>query len=89
MHRRVIWNFGLLLPLALTLLYGQAQAPKIGMKEFRKLWAENRAVVLDVRSPESYREGHIPGAISIPLKDLPGRAAELRKAGRPIIAYCA
>jgi rhodanese-related sulfurtransferase/DNA-binding transcriptional ArsR family regulator len=43
--------------------------------------------VIDVRPREEYVAGHIPGAISVPLADLPKRLRDLRK--RPdIVAYC-
>jgi rhodanese-related sulfurtransferase len=43
--------------------------------------------VIDVRPREEYVAGHIPGAISVPLADLPKRLRDLRKR-RDIIAYC-
>jgi rhodanese-related sulfurtransferase len=43
--------------------------------------------VIDVRPREEYVAGHIPGAISIPLADLPKRLRDLRKR-RDIVAYC-
>ncbi len=43
--------------------------------------------VIDVRPREEYVAGHIPGAISVPLADLPKRLRDLRK-GRDIVAYC-
>jgi len=43
--------------------------------------------VLDVRSQEGYREGHIPGAYHIPLDELPLRLKEVPKA-KTIVAYC-
>lgn len=43
--------------------------------------------VLDVRPPEEYRAGHIPGAISVPLSELHSRLAEL-PSDREIVAYC-
>ena len=48
---------------------------------------EGAVTVLDVRPPEEYQAGHIPGAISIPLIEL-----ELRLSGLPrdkeVVAYC-
>jgi sulfur-carrier protein adenylyltransferase/sulfurtransferase len=44
--------------------------------------------LLDVRQPKEYDQGHLPGAILIPLKELPGRLGELEKE-KPVIAYCA
>jgi rhodanese-related sulfurtransferase len=43
--------------------------------------------VLDVRPAEEYREGHIAGAISIPLPELKDRLAELPR-NQDIVAYC-
>jgi rhodanese-related sulfurtransferase/DNA-binding transcriptional ArsR family regulator len=43
--------------------------------------------VLDVRPPEEYRAGHIPGAVSIPLGELKARFRELPK-DREVFAYC-
>lgn len=43
--------------------------------------------VLDVRPPEEYRAGHLPGALSIPLPELRRRLAELPR-DREIVAYC-
>jgi rhodanese-related sulfurtransferase len=36
-------------------------------------------VVLDVRQPEEYESGHIPGAVLIPLGELESRIKELHK----------
>lgn len=43
--------------------------------------------VLDMRPPEEYRAGHIPGAISVPLSELKHRLTELPR-DREIVAYC-
>jgi rhodanese-related sulfurtransferase len=43
--------------------------------------------VLDVRPAEEYQAGHIPGAISIPLKELKARLSELPR-DQEIVAYC-
>ncbi len=37
----------------------------IGLEELKQLQNEG-AIIIDVRSPQEYREGHIDGAISIP-----------------------
>ena len=33
-------------------------------------------VIVDIRGPQQYRDGHLPGAINIPLGELEGRASE-------------
>jgi rhodanese-related sulfurtransferase/DNA-binding transcriptional ArsR family regulator len=44
-------------------------------------------IVIDVRPAEEYAAGHIPGAVSIPLAELPGRLDALPP-GIQIVAYC-
>ena len=44
-------------------------------------------IVLDVRPLEEYRAGHIPGAISVPLKELEAQLSMLPR-DREIVAYC-
>jgi len=44
-------------------------------------------ILLDVRQPEEYEAGHIPGATLIPLGDLEARQRELGR-NKKIIAYC-
>jgi len=46
------------------------------------------AVLIDVRSPEAYATGHIPGAVNIAAHEIGVRAAEIRKMGRMPILYC-
>ena len=43
--------------------------------------------MLDVRPAEEFAAGHIPGAISIPIDELPARIAEL-PAEAEVVAYC-
>lgn len=45
------------------------------------------AVVVDVREPDEWAEGRIPGAFHIPLGELPGRLAEL-PANRDLLLVC-
>jgi rhodanese-related sulfurtransferase/DNA-binding transcriptional ArsR family regulator len=43
--------------------------------------------VLDVRPPEEYAAGHLPGAINIPIQELEKRLRELPKR-QEVVAYC-
>jgi hydroxyacylglutathione hydrolase len=49
---------------------------------------DDTPIVVDVRAPYEWSEGHIPGATHIPLAELPERAAELAAAGKPIAVHC-
>jgi rhodanese-related sulfurtransferase len=46
------------------------------------------AVVVDVREPFEYADGHVPGAVLMPLRQLAARAAELPR-GVPVYVVCA
>lgn len=46
------------------------------------------AVLLDVRTREEYREGHIPGSINIPLDALDGVEEKIAERQTPIFVYC-
>ncbi len=48
---------------------------------------EGAVTVLDVRPTEEYKAGHIPGAISIPLKELELRLSDL-PLNQEVAAYC-
>jgi rhodanese-related sulfurtransferase/biotin operon repressor len=55
-----------------------------------ELMARARAglvTVLDVRPPEEFAAGHVPGAINIPLDQLEQRLGEL-PSDREVVAYC-
>ncbi len=44
-------------------------------------------LLLDVRSPEEFAAGHIPGAVNIPHDQVAGRLGELDKS-RWVLVYC-
>ncbi len=49
--------------------------------------AAEKPFLLDVRTPEEFASGHIPGAVNIPVDDLRSRLGELPR-DRKIAAYC-
>ncbi|MEO1094344.1 MAG: rhodanese-like domain-containing protein [Cyanobacteria bacterium J06638_28] len=54
-----------------------------------RLASDNPPVLLDVRSPQEYAEGHIPGAINIPYREVPNRLDELAAFKTDeIVVYC-
>ncbi len=50
---------------------------------------ENGAKVLDVRSPQEYAGGCIPGSLNIPVNSVMTKVNELKKLNVPIICVCA
>ena len=49
---------------------------------------ESGAIIVDVRTPDEFRDGAYPGAKNIPLADLGRRLGEIPK-DRPVVLYCA
>ena len=43
--------------------------------------------VLDVRTPQEYAEGHVPGAVNVPQDQLASRLAEVPK-DKDVVIYC-
>ncbi len=66
---------------------GSEALEPIGRKALLTRARKGQVTVLDVRPAEEYRAGHIAGAISIPLKELKDRLAELPRE-QEIVAYC-
>lgn len=48
---------------------------------------KGEVTVLDVRPPEEYRAGHLPGALSVPMSELKARLKDLPR-DREVVAYC-
>ncbi len=46
------------------------------------------AIILDVRTPDEFKRGHIKGALNLPLQDLP-KSGKLKNKNQPIITCCA
>lgn len=63
----------------------------IGIDDLREqIGSGDPMVLIDVRQPEEYaaQPGHLPGAINLPLPDLPGRIAEIAAHKKPIVLVC-
>jgi phage shock protein E len=49
---------------------------------------QNGAALVDVRTPEEYQAGHLPGAVNIPVDEISARASEIGSVTRPVVTYC-
>ena len=72
----------------LSSLFGPAMPSLNAVDLSEKLKNDKQALVIDVRQPEEYREGHIAGSKLIPLGELNKRINELPK-DKEIICVCA
>ncbi len=59
----------------------------ISRADLLKRAAEGDVTVLDVRPPEEYAAGHVPGALNIPVKELIAHLEALPQ-DQEVVAYC-
>ena len=56
-----------------------------GVEEYR---AVPQAILLDVRTPEEYGGGHVPGSRNLPLQQIENITAIAEKKETPLFVYC-
>ena len=59
-------------------------SPSVNVHE----WIQNGAIIVDVRTPDEFRTGHIKGSLNIPLNNLPGQLSKVDKE-KQILTCCA
>ena len=62
---------------------------RMGIKQIspRDLDGKKGAVLLDVRTNKEYTQGHIPGAVHIPLTEIGEKVRKLKK-DKDIVVFC-
>ena len=78
--------------LAALIAAGCSQSPAgtsvdVSVDEALRLWQAKEAILIDVRTPAEYREGHIPGVANIPLDELEKRLGEIPK-DKKVVLIC-
>lgn len=81
----------LLTVMSSVLVAGQAMrnVPRISIDDVKALMAKKQVVLIDVRDPMSFAEGHMPGAINVPFDHIPNYVEEWKKEKRLLVTYCA
>ncbi len=69
---------------------GETKLLVVDHQQFDALGASNESIlILDVRTPREYQQGHVPGAINIPHNTLTDRIDEIAEfKDKPVVAYC-
>lgn len=70
-----------------TFLISKDNLEPIPRKELLKRAQQGLVTVLDVRPPDEYAAGHVPGAVNIPLSELEQHLQELDP-NQEVVAYC-
>ena len=63
--------------------------PRISIDEVKALMAKNAVLPIDVRDPQSFAEGHMPGAINVPFDHIPNHVDAWKNDKRLLVTYCA
>ncbi len=64
-------------------------ADAVSAKQASTMQSKNKTIIVDVREDDEWNQGHIPGAIHIPLGQLSTRLSELEPyKNSPIITQC-
>jgi rhodanese-related sulfurtransferase len=63
--------------------------PRITIDAVKALMAKNQVLLVDVRDPQSFAAGHMPGAINVPFDRIPDHVETWKKEKRLIVTYCA
>jgi rhodanese-related sulfurtransferase len=66
----------------------ESRVPRITIEELKKLMDEQKVVVVDVRSADAYNNGHIKGAINLPLDKIQAGKYDALPRDKRIITYC-
>jgi phage shock protein E len=54
-----------------------------------KSFLQKGAVVIDVRTPHEYDQGHVPGSINIPVDKVSANSNRILQMKKPVIFCCA
>lgn len=87
LRQYVDYNHGQIRELLADSVQQPARLEGISRQELRQRLQEGGMTLLDVRPPEEFAQGHLPGAINIPLEELEQRLAEL-PVDQELVAYC-
>lgn len=67
----------------------EAGVPRVTVEDAKTAFDNGEAIIVDVRSAEAYAEGHIAGAISIPLGEFETNIENVKlDKEKWIITYC-
>ena len=57
-------------------------------EEATEIYERTNALLIDVRTPEEYRENHIEGAVNIPVYEIDNLKNEIIAPNKVILVYC-
>ncbi len=91
MTRRALLIVVALVSLAGGIVSAQAirNVPRMTIDELKPLMAQGTVLVLDVRRPDEFAQGHIPGAVNMDYTVVAAQGTRFAGETRTIVTYCA
>ena len=56
--------------------------------DLKTMLSQENKTLIDVREPYEFEEGHVAGAINIPLGEVQGRVEEFQAMSKPLVMMC-
>ena len=69
-------------------LFCRLDKKDFAQEEATEIYERTNALLIDVRTPEEYRENHIEGAVNIPVYEIDNIKNEIIDPNKVILVYC-
>jgi rhodanese-related sulfurtransferase len=79
----------LFLPTPVASAQAVRNVPRISIDDVKPLMEKKQVLLIDVRDPQSFAAGHMPGAINVPFDRVPEHVESWKTEKRLIVTYCA
>lgn len=79
--------FRLVCSVLLSLGVTACGADRVDSADARRLVSDERATLLDVRTPGEFASGHVEGAVNVPVDEVATRLSEIPR-DAPVVVYC-
>jgi rhodanese-related sulfurtransferase len=89
MRKRLAGVFWLLAFAPLLSAQAIRNVPRITIDELKPLIEKGAVLVIDVRRPDEFAQGHIPGAVNMDYTAVSAQGTRFKGETRAIVTYCA
>lgn len=73
---------------SLTAIVPITYAQNVSVQQFWQLQQQQPHVIIDVRTPNEFSQGHLTSAINVPYQDIAAIVTTYKDKEQPILLYC-
>jgi len=72
-----------------SMLMGKGDATRLSPADYKRDYVDQNVAhqLIDVRTPAEFAEGHLAGALNVPLQDLARQLGKIKR-NQPVMLYC-